>query len=420
MKSIGIITEYNPFHLGHRHQIEVVRDQVVQDGAVVAIMSGSFTQRGEIACLDKWTRARLAISNNVDLVLELPTLFCTASADLFAEGGVRSLASASVIGRLAFGSEAGDIRPLIEIAELLTEAENDPLFGDKLQSALREGIGYAAAMSRYVEGKLGSSAASLMKQSNNILGISYLKAIADLPGDSKLRPFTHERVGGEYLDSATNLRDTARQYRHDPIALMHALEGRLPHSSTASMVDSAAHGKLLLPEDIGPLVYGMLRRSTVEELRPIAGMNDGLAERLHAAAARLDPPLNSSGIQRSIYDRLLNQAGSRHLSQARVSRALSALLLGITEEDRKMAYDEGPQYLRVLAFNRQGRYILKLMSKYAKLPLITKASDFLEHGDKGLAFRRQYELDLIASDIHGSLCREGRTNRDFDTAVYIR
>lgn len=422
MKAIGIITEYNPFHQGHHYQTETLRENKVGDGAIIAIMSGSFTQRGEVASMDKWTRARLAIQNNVDLVLELPAIYSIASADAFALGGVHSLAGAAVIGQIAFGSEAGELKPLDEIATLLHRAEAEEDFKLALQSGLRSGQGYAAAMSAFVEGELGPEAAGLMRRANNILGISYLKAIKQLPPEQRLKAWTHERIGGEHLDSASEIRLICRSYRNEPVRMMKALEGKLPATSIAALALAAKDGSLLLSPDLSALSFSLLRRGTLDQIKDIAGMRDGLGERLMASAARL--PAGSvntdTNLSLSIYERLVDSSRARHLSQARVQRSLAALILGVTEADMQMAVTEGPQYLRVLAFNRKGRYILKQMSKYATLPIITKASDFLEHADKGDAFRRQYELDLIAADIRDSLCRDGNTGRDFDTAVYIR
>ncbi len=420
MKAIGIITEYNPFHFGHLHQTRIVREHKVGNGAIIAIMSGSFTQRGEVSVLDKWTRARLAIQNNVDLVLELPAIYSIASADGFAQGGVQSLAGAGVIGQIAFGSEAASLKPLDDIAELLLQADKDEDFKRMLRGNLREGVAYPAALSRYVEEKLGPDAALEMKQSNNILGISYLKALKSLPAEQKMKAWTHERIGGGHLDSASELRRICREHRADPVRLMKALERKLPSTSIAALVTAAREGSLLLPEDCSVAAYTLLRRGTVEDISQIAGMNDGLVERLISSASKLPYKSLEDKVAPSIYERLVENSRARQLTRARVQRTLAALILGVTEEDMRTAMREGPQYLRVLAFNRTGRYILKQMSKYATLPIITKASDFLEHKDKGETFRRHYELDLIASDVRDALCRDGKTGRDFDTAVYIR
>lgn len=417
MKAIGIISEYNPFHNGHLYQVDLLREQQLNNGAIVAVMSPSFTQRGEVAVMDKWTRAKTAIQSGVDLVIELPTIFSVASADAFALGGIGVLSGAAVIGTVAFGSESGDIGALQTIASFLNQIENDEASQALIRQYMREGVGYAAALSKIVEEDLGAEAAELMQQANNILGISYLKAIANLPNEQKLKPLTHLRSGESHLNSATKLRQIMAEHQNEPAALLKSIEGQVPATTAAALAVAAREGRLLLPKDLGTLAYSQIRRSNAEELKQFVGMKDGLAERLIQAAGRLPAATDPT---QSIYDRLVQAAKARHLSQARVQRAIAAMVLGITEADMAASIVAGPQYIRVLAFNKTGRYLLKQMSRYATLPVITKASDFREHSDKGEVFRRQYELDLVAGDVRSVLCRDEEPGQDFDTAVWIR
>ncbi len=414
MKIVGIISEYNPFHKGHAYQIEYLRDKVVKDGAVVAVMSGSFTQRGELSSMDKWARAKSAIQNGVDLVIELPTVFSISSADGFASGGVKTLAACQVIGQMAFGSEAADIKPLREIAKTLVEAENDGKMKEHMSKQETISLAYAAAVSSYIEGTLGQDYASMMKESNNILGISYLKTIESLDKDNRLKAITHERVGQSHLDSATKIRGLIKEHKDHPASLIKALSGHVPVATIAALYEASKEGTLLTPSNLGPLAFSLLRSQNQEQISSIAGMNDGLAKRLVQSASRLTDPNNS------LYEQLILQSKAKHLSTARVQRALAALVLNISDAEMKEHILLGPQYIRVLAFNRQGRYVLKLMSKYASLPIISKGSDFREHNDKGELFKRQYELDLSAADIRDALCRNPVPGRDFDMPLYIR
>lgn len=417
MKAIGIITEYNPFHNGHLYQTELLRENQAKEVALVSVMSGSFTQRGEPTVLDKWTRAKTAIQGGVDLVLELPCIFSVASADGFAVGGVGILSATAVIGEMAFGSEAGDITALQAIADYLHSVETDSEIQSLIQKYMREGLGYAASLSLIVNQQLGEPAAKLMQEANNILGISYLKAIHKLPQGQKIKAKTHERQGSSHLDSASQLRRILATHQADPAAILKAIDTKVPSTTAAALAQASRTGSLLLPHNLSDLAYSMIRRSNVDELKQFVGMGDGLAERLSQAANRL-PAAQSTDA--SVYERLVAASRARQLSQARVQRALATLLLGITEKDMAESIEAGPQYIRVLAFNKRGRYILKQMSKYARLPLITKASDFREHNDKGAIFRRQYELDLLASDLRSVLCRKEEPGQDFDRAVWIR
>ena len=110
MKVAAIISEYNPFHLGHKYQIDKLREILGDDTAVIAIMSGNFTQRGDIAVCDKTIRAMSAVNCGVNLVLELPFPFSMSSAEFFAKSGVRIANEIGIVDYLVFGSENGDIR----------------------------------------------------------------------------------------------------------------------------------------------------------------------------------------------------------------------------------------------------------------------------------------------------------------------
>lgn len=422
MKAVGIIAEYNPFHNGHLHQIRHLKETLLPGAAVVAFMSGSFTQRGEITCIDKWSRAKAAIRCGADLVFELPTIFCTSSADLFAEGGIRCITATGIIDTVLFGSESGDLAMLRKIADFLSLAEVSDDFQQEIRTFMREGSGYASAVSAIVKRELGFEAAQLMKQPNNILGISYLKAQSRLEDRQSLQAITHGRVGESHLSSASDIREICRLHRHEPALLLKAVSAKLPPASGAALVKAAQEGELRTTEDLDAMIYSLLRRSSVEDIQKFHGMKDGLAERLIQAAERLPANFSngSPADRHSLYDRLVDAASARQLSRARIQRALASLVLGITDEDREIALTDGPQYLRALAFNRDGQYLLKQISRSAHLPLITKASDFREHNSRGRSFRRQYTLDLIATDVRDSLGASKRTGRDFDTAVLIR
>ena len=178
MQITAVIAEYNPFHFGHRYQLEQIKKH--SDAAVV-IMSGPFVQRGEAAITDKWTRARAALLNGADLVLELPVIFALASAREFASGAVSLLDRTRAIDKLCFGTESGDAEALIKAAEII---ENEPpQVSGKIKALVSEGMSYPAArelaFSELVPGGLLSSP-------NNILAIEYIRALMRI--DSAIEP----------------------------------------------------------------------------------------------------------------------------------------------------------------------------------------------------------------------------------------
>ena len=198
MKTVGIIAEYNPFHNGHLYQLKKAKEITGADFAVV-VMSGDFTQRGTPAVFDKYTRCRLSLLAGADLCIELPVVFATASAELFAKGAV-SLLSALGVDALCFGSECGEIAPLQKIASLLFA--EPPAYKEALNKALKEGLSFPSARAAAVRKCAhAGSLSDVLASPNNILGIEYLKALLALEknGQHAPVPYTIKREGDGYL-----------------------------------------------------------------------------------------------------------------------------------------------------------------------------------------------------------------------------
>ena len=171
MKIIGIVAEYNPFHTGHAWHIQQTRRLFCEETAVVAVMSGNWVQRGECAVTDKWTRTEMALAGGVDLVLELPTVWATASAEGFSRGAVTLLAATGVVDVLSFGSECGEISPLRALARCL----NSPDFSQALRRELGPKKSFARCRRQAAEALLGPDTAALLDLPNNNLGVEYLR-----------------------------------------------------------------------------------------------------------------------------------------------------------------------------------------------------------------------------------------------------
>src|SRR5665647_101396 len=190
MIATGIIAEYNPFHKGHAYQAVQAR-QLSGADAIVAVMSGHITQRGEIAVFDKWSRAQAAVSSGVDLVLELPTVFAVRSAQYFAAGGVRLLNDLGIVNHLSFGAEEAEIDSL----EAAAAALEDSSVIETLKAGLNEGKPYAAAMAHaLVTG--GHTTAGFIISPNNILGVEYLRALKKYA--LAITPLPVRRIGSDY------------------------------------------------------------------------------------------------------------------------------------------------------------------------------------------------------------------------------
>ena len=207
MKTIGIVAEYNPFHNGHKYQIEQTKKQLGADNVVV-VMSGNFVQRGGVAWTDKYLRTKMAIDCGADFVFELPTVFACASAETFALGSVALLNSLGFVDEICFGSEEGNLEILEKISSILNS--NDYI--KELEIYLKKGISFPVAREEYLKQHMPQYRdilPTLLKQPNNILGIEYIKALKRI--GSHIKPVTIKRIDNGYhstsLDSTPTLSD---------------------------------------------------------------------------------------------------------------------------------------------------------------------------------------------------------------------
>ncbi|MDZ4185153.1 MAG: nucleotidyltransferase [Desulfuromonadales bacterium] len=355
MSAVGLITEYNPFHNGHRHHLQESL-KVSGAGVAVAVMSGHFLQRGMPAMLDKWARTRMALAGGVDVVLELPVVWACNSAPHFAAGAVAVLEACGGVESLCFGSESGELAPLQECAALLNAAAGR--IAQETGQALRTGISYpiarAAAMQQI------SGAAELLATPNNILGISYLQALAAC--GSSLRPLTIPRIGAGYHDcvphgeiaSATGIRSLYD--RGDDLSPFIPLSVQ-PYLQTALQA-----GKVLDSSRLFPLLMSRLSDEPAT-LDGIYQVEDGIAERLCQQA-------------RSAHNlaELIDSAKVRHLTVSRLQRILAYILLNLTKEEVQGQLAAGPPYLRLLGATARGERFLAATRKERTLPLLANLS----------------------------------------------
>ena len=198
MKVCGIIAEYNPFHNGHAYHIQKTKE-ITNCEAIVAVMSGNFVQRGTPALFDKWTRTKMALQNGIDLVIELPTYYATSSAEYFAQGSIGLLDSLGIVDFLSFGAKTSDLDTLKRIANILYLEPND--YKELLQSELKKGVSYPVArgnaLKNFTKKEFDSKYISeILLDSNNILGIEYLKAL--MYNNSTISPNIVLRKGEDY------------------------------------------------------------------------------------------------------------------------------------------------------------------------------------------------------------------------------
>ncbi|MBR2491327.1 MAG: nucleotidyltransferase family protein [Ruminiclostridium sp.] len=377
MRTIGIISEYNPFHSGHRYQLEELRRTFGEDCAILCAMSGNWVQRGDAAITDKWARAEMALRGGADLVIEIPTLWAASSAETFARGGVSILEATGVVDSLCFGSEAGETAPLQAVVDCL----DSPLWKKRLHHYLDKGLSFPAARHKATADLIGD-AADCLRHPNNNLGIEYLRAMKAL--NSSMEAYTIRREGAAHDDtqdgeqihvSASHLR--ARFAAHDPKPMT-------PHMRAEDEIEVRADPAFLT--ECERAVLARLRSMEPEEYAKLPDSGEGLSDRLYAAAQ-----------QARTLEELYDLTKTKRYTHARIRRMVLWAFLGLTEADRPDALP----YLRVLGFTERGQLLLKKMKKTASLPVIVKPA----HGDKlPPEARRVFQLEARCTGMY-DLCR---------------
>ncbi len=332
MKLLGIIAEYNPFHNGHFYQLQKAK-QMTKADAVVVIMSGNFVQRGEPAILDKWTRTHMALCSGADIVIELPVLYATASAEYFAYGAVKLLDEIGITD-ICFGSELGEIKPLQQIAQLLLEEPES--FRKLLKQALESGISYASARS-FALAQFYPAAKDILFQSNNILAVEYLKSLLKL--NSAIRPHTIARKGSAYHDitlqpmaSATALRNAISQNH------VKEIKEQIPPQCYAILQQNIAQGKApIFLEHFTEAFHYCIRTHSPESIKNIFEVKEGLENRIYKA---FDTNYDINSI--------ISFIKSKRYTQTHIQRMLLHILLQIQTQDIHLfCQSPSPSYIRI-------------------------------------------------------------------------
>lgn len=419
MKTVAIIAEYNPFHSGHRYQLDQIRAMTGADYIIVA-MSGDYVQRGEPALYDKYTRTAIALNNGADLVLEIPVGFASSSAEDFASCGVALLDRLGVVDMLCFGSEAGELSLLQQTAELLTREPED--YKRLLRSKLKDGASFPKARaealyaclsgqepggllptgSKAGASKAAEDAETFFALPNNILGIEYLKAL--LKRSSPIRPVTIKRAGAGYHDTALH---DATSFPSASAIRNAVKEGRLDYFSCAEyhgmgpFASSDSSASFAFPAPQVPVF--------ADDLTVI--FNWKLLQLLQRGArlsdfADLSPEMEARLISRSLefaaFSERIEQLKTKQYTYTRISRALLHLLLDITTEELLYAKaHDYVSYARILGFRRAAAPLLSRIKQSCELPLITKTADACRILDeRGL---RQLNRDITSSHLYQSL-----------------
>lgn len=383
MRITAIIAEYNPFTKGHQKHAELARTETEAD-AVIAVMSGSFTERGVAAVADKYERAEVAVRLGLDAVIELPLIYAISPADNFAYGAIKTLSAIKDVAAVSFGSECGDAELLEKISDFLSDEPEE--LSESIKNHLAEGDSYpkarAVALDEYADRHPEASCfKGILDEPNNVLGIAYITQIKKMK--LPYRVHTVKRFGAGYHST-----DIKSDYPSASAVRQALIDGKLEEAKSAlpafsynMLVSQNAKG-----DSLGDLVLFKLKNMDGHELGRCYDVNGGLNNRIKIAADE------STG-----YEEMLVRAKTKKFTMARIRRISLYALFDITQK----MYDEAvllPPYVHVLAVNKQRKDLLaslstteNLMLRYSDNVKIDKRLRFLTKLD----FAAQGTLSIV-------------------------
>ncbi len=392
-KVVGIIAEYNPFHNGHSYHIQNTKAQTGAD-FVVAVMTGNFTQRGNTSVINKWEKTKMVLNGDADLVIELPTIYSISSAENFASGAVKILNELGIVDTISFGMEADDVSTLNNIANVLVN--EPPEYRAILEHELGKGNSFPKARENALMMYLNDIKryANVIKGSNNILAIEYLKALKKQK--SSLVPFGVKRekvyynstkIIDEYA-SATGIRNLLLHNQLEEVRKV------VPAKSYSILLNNLRQGTYVL--DIiaynDEIIY-KLRSMTVKQIANLPDVSEGMEYLIKDVSNKTNNLIE-----------LINGIKSKRYTQTRIQRILLYALLGITKKDMEMSKKITP-YIRVLGCSEKGKMLLSQINSKAKVITSLKKYEVSNKNKrfcigKQKALNRMLEIDKLATDIY--------------------
>ena len=387
-KILGIIAEYNPFHNGHLYHLEKSK-QLTGCNKTISIISGNFTQRGSTSLVDKWEKTKMALSNGIDLVIELPTLYSISSAENFADGAIKILNSLGIVDFLSFGAETVDINLLNNISNILYDEPET--YKTLLSNELKKGLSFPKARENALLACVDNSNdyLNILSSPNNILAIEYLKALRRY--NSNINPVSIIRYKSQYnsksfsdnIASATSIRELVKNDNFGEI------KGLVPESTYSILLESIKNKHIVLDLNIfeKEIIY-VLRKMSIEEISELPDVFEGLEFNIKNA-------VNSC----NTIDELIKRIKSKRYTYTRIQRILLYALLGITKNDMEISKNVLP-YIRVLGFNENGKKLISEISKRnPELKIVTSVKKFVDTNiDKNLEII--LNKDILATNVY--------------------
>ena len=340
MKSTAIICEYNPFHNGHLHHLNETK-KLNKDNIIILVLSGNFLQRGQMCILDKWTKTKLALEYRIDLVIELPFIFASQSADIFAKGFIE-LCNHLKVDNIVFGSESNNVEDLKKLANIQL---NDKDYDIKIKEYLDKGINYPTALSK----ALNDISTSCVSSPNDLLGLSYIREI--IKQKSNIIPITikrtndyHDKEAKSKLSSATSIRKLLDD-----------------NKSIKEFVPLKTYNYLKNYKDYSNEYFKLLKYKIISEgtnIKNYQTVDEGIENRI----------LKYINISNNI-EELINYIKTKRYTYNKLSRMFTHILCNFTKEEATNNKDI--KYIRILGFNDKGKKYLSTIKKELEIPLIT-------------------------------------------------
>lgn len=365
MQSIGIICEYNPFHNGHLYHLNKIKE-MFPESTIVLVMSGNFTQRGDTSIINKWDKTEIALHYGVDLVIELPFVFATQGADIFAKASIEILDLLNV-DYLVFGSESNNVEKLTELAQIQLENKK---YHSLVKEYLKEGVNYPTALSNALVDLTGKK----VNKPNDILGITYIREILKLK--SKIKPITIKRNDNyncteleDFLSSATSIRYALKNNcdvsKHVP-------------EYTSRFLNNNLH---FIDNYFTLLKYNILINPNLEKIQTV---DEGIDHRIYKYI-----------IESKSLEELILKIKTKRYTYNKLNRMFTHILCNFTKEEANSF--EHIEYIRVLGFNNKGRLFLKNIKKEINIPIITNFSSI---------HSKMLDIELRSTCCYASILKE--------------
>ncbi len=395
MKVCAVICELNPFHNGHEYLFREARRLTGAD-FLVAVMSGDFVQRGVPAICDKYARAEQALKGGADLVIELPVMYATASADYFAQGAVSAVVNMGCIDDLCFGSECGDIDMLYSLAGMHTETDpglhilsqgetSEKTRNYKIAQLLKEGMSYPKAYATVT----GNEPAS-----NDMLAIRYIKSLDMLSSD--ISPVCIKRIGGDYHDTGRD--DLSAASVRKKIASREGYAHLVPKYAYRILEKIAGSNFPVTADDLSVQMYTIVQRIIDEEavsdneLSDYMDVSSNIAGRIRANMGKYTD-----------LESFVSLIHSKEYTRGRIYRALLHILLDIRKEDYPEDLEDcSVSYIRILGFRQSAAGLLTQLKETCIVPVISKAGDASKILDEEAAYL--FEKDVRAANLYDRAC----------------